>query len=46
MPPSELLSVLCLPACKLEQSVHPLIKGNKLLNYQQPLREGLGTNIV
>jgi L,D-transpeptidase catalytic domain len=46
MPPSELPSVLCLSSCKPEQSVHPVIEGERLLNYRQPLKEILGENIA
>ncbi|AFZ04381.1 L,D-transpeptidase family protein [Calothrix sp. PCC 6303] len=46
MPLSELPSIVCLSPCKPEKSIHPLIQGDQLLKYKQPLQEILGSNVV
>ncbi len=46
VPVSQLPAVLCLPACKSEQPVHPLMAGEQLLNHTQPLSQLVKGNIA
>jgi murein L,D-transpeptidase YafK len=45
MPLSELSSVMCLPPCKPEKSIHPFIEGKQLPNQSKSLQEILGSKI-
>jgi lipoprotein-anchoring transpeptidase ErfK/SrfK len=45
MPLWELPSVVCLPPCKPEQSVHPLLEGKQILNQNKSIRNILGGKI-
>jgi hypothetical protein len=42
MPLWELPSVICLPPCKPEQPVHPLLEGKQILNQNRSMRDILG----
>jgi murein L,D-transpeptidase YafK len=46
MPLSELPSVLCLPSCTSEKSIHQAINNEKQLNYDRSLSEIIGGNIA